>query len=119
LLKYDFTDWLSLQGRVSIDNIYDNAEEKIYWDAQYVNSGTGNYYTAFSNSRALTSDAMLDFHKTFADSWEVSAIVGGEIRDNQGRSQSSTTNGLVVENKFALNYGTSNTTTDGASHTQI
>ncbi|GGC23675.1 SusC/RagA family TonB-linked outer membrane protein [Parapedobacter defluvii] len=118
-LRYDFTDWLSVQGRVSLDNIHDDAEEKIYWDALYVNAGKGNYYTAFSNSRALTGDAMINFHKAFENGIEVSALVGSEIRDNQGRSQSATTNGLTVENKFAMDYGAANTTTDRESHTQV
>ncbi len=118
-LRYEFTDWLSVQGRVSLDNIHDNAEEKVYWDALYVNAGTGNYYTTFSNNRAMTGDAMLNFHKTFTNGLEIRALLGAEIRDNQGRSQSATTNGLTVENKFALDYGSSNTTTDRASRTQV
>lgn len=118
-LKYDLTDWLYVQGRVSLDNIHDDAEEKIYWDALYINAGKGNYYTAFSNQRGITGDAMVNFHKNLRNGLELSALVGGEFRDNKGRSQSSTTNGLTVENQFALNYGAANTTTDRQSETQI
>ena len=44
-LRYDITDWLWAQGRVSLDAIHDDGEEKIYWDAAYINDGTGDYYT--------------------------------------------------------------------------
>ncbi len=118
-LKYDLADWLYVQGRVSFDHIHDNAEEKIYWDALYVNAGRGNYYTAFSNSRSLTADGLINIHKTFSNGLSLSVLLGSEIRDQQGRSQSSTTNGLTVENKFALDYGAFNSTTDRASHTQL
>lgn len=118
-LKYDFTDWLSAQGRVSMDALHDDGEEKIYWDASYINDGTGNYYTAFSKGQHLNADFMLNFHKQLSNGIGLNAMVGAEIKDSKGRSQSATTNGLAVENKFALNWGSSNTTTDNESRTQI
>lgn len=117
-LKYDFTSWLSLQTRVSLDKINDEAEEKIYWDAIYVNSGKGNYYTAFSNHQYFTGDFMLNFHKDLENGIGLSAMVGGEIKDTKARGQVASTNGLTVENKFALSYGAANVTTDSESRTQ-
>lgn len=118
-LRYDITDWLWAQGRVSLDAIHDDGEEKIYWDASYINDGTGNYFTAFSKGKNVTSDFMLNFHKDLDNGLGFSAMAGAEIKDSKARSQTATTNGLTVENKFALNYGKSNTTTDGESRTQI
>lgn len=118
-LKYDITDWLWVQGRASLDAIHDDGEEKIYWDASYINDGAGNYYTAFSKARNLTADFMLNFHKELSNGLGFSAMAGAEIKDSQGRSQSADTHGLVVENKFALNYGASNTTSDGEYRSQI
>lgn len=118
-LKYDITDWLWAQGRVSFDAIHDDGEEKIYWDASYINDGTGNYYTAFSKGKHVTADFMLNFQKQLSNGIGFNAMVGAEIKDNKGRSQSATTNGLAVENKFALNWGSSNTTSDNESRTQI
>lgn len=118
-LKYDITDWLWAQGRVSFDAIHDDGEEKIYWDASYINDGAGNYYTAFSKGRNMTADFMLNFRKELSNGFGFSAMAGTEIKDSKGRSQSADTHGLVVENKFALNYGASNTTTDNESRSQI
>lgn len=118
-LRYDITDWLWAQGRVSLDAIHDDGEEKIYWDAAYINDGTGNYYTVFNKARNVTADFMLNFHKDLTNGLGFSAMAGAEIKDSRARNQKATTNGLTVENKFALNYGKSNTTTDGESRTQI
>lgn len=117
-LKYEFTNWLSAQARVSMDAIHDDAEEKIYWDAIYVNSGKGNYYTSFSKARNLTADFMLNFRKEISSGLVFSAMAGGEVKDSKARGQSASTNGLTVENKFALNFGASNTTTDSESRIQ-
>lgn len=118
-LRYDITDWLWAQGRVSLDDIHDDAEEKIYWDAIYINDGQGNYWTKFSKQQNINADFMLNFNKKFSTGLGLNAMVGAEIKDNQGRSQTSDTHGLTVENKFALNYGISNTTTDYESRTQV
>ena len=117
-LKYEFTPWLSLQGRISLDKINDDGEEKIYWDALAINDGEGNYYTAFQKIQNLTADFMLNFHKSINDEFDLTAMFGGEIKDNKVRAMSSNTNGLSVENKFALDYGKSNETTDSETHIQ-
>jgi TonB-linked SusC/RagA family outer membrane protein len=117
-LKYDFTNWLSAQVRVAMDAIHDDAEEKIYWDAIYINDGKGNYYTAFRKSQDITSDFMINARKELSNGIALSAMIGGEIKDSKARGQSASTNGLTVENKFALNFGSSNTTSDSESRVQ-
>jgi TonB-linked SusC/RagA family outer membrane protein len=117
-LRYDFTSWLYLQirGGMNISN-YDE-EKKTYWDTQYINSGQGNYYTAFSKGQSLNSDVLLAFNKELTKDLRLGLNLGAEIIDNQGRGMNSTTNGLTAENKFALSYAKSLQSYDSESHVQ-
>ncbi len=117
-LKYNFTKWLYLQlrGGMAVGNS-DN-ETKVYWDTQYVNSGKGSYQTGFSKGRGVNSDFLLVFDKDLNKDFHLNFNLGGEIRDSQGRSMNSQTGQLSTQNKFALNYAVTLTTTDSESRTQ-
>jgi len=117
-LRYDFTKWLYLQLRGGMNNSNSDSEEKTYWDTQYVNSGLGNYVTAFSKGQALTGDVLLVFNKELTKDLRLGLDAGAEIKDNQGRSMKSTSNGLTAENKFALSYAKSLVSTDAESRIQ-
>ena len=112
-LRYDFTKWLYLQLRGGMNTSNSDSEEKTYWDTQYVNSGQGNYVTAFSKGQALTGDVLLVFNKELTKDLRLGLNAGAEIKDNQSRNMRSTTNGLTAENKFALSFAKSIVSTDG------
>ena len=61
---------------------------------------------------------MINARKELSNGIALSAMIGGEIKDSKARGQSASTNGLTVENKFALNFGSSNTTSDSESRVQ-
>lgn len=112
-LRYDFTKWLYLQLRGGMNTSNSDSEEKTYWDTQYVNSGQGNYVTAFSKGQALTGDVLLVFNKELTKDLRLGLNAGAEIKDNQSRNMRSTTNGMTAENKFALSFAKSIVSTDG------
>ncbi len=117
-LKYTFTPWLYLQmrGVMSVNN--SDWEKKHYWDTQYVNSGKGGYETYFGKSQLLNGDVLLVFDKDLNKDFHVNLNLGAEIRDSQGRSMNSKTGELSAENKFALSYAVTLTTTDSESRVQ-
>ncbi len=104
VLKYRFTDYLTLQGRLGLSRGTNNWEQKVYWDTYYLNQGHGAYSRGNSESRSYNSDLLLTFNKNISSNFRVNASVGAEIRDSQGSwmRAETTTNGLKLENKFAL-----------------
>ena len=111
-LRYDFTDYLYLQVRGGM-NIYNNDNElKTYWDTEYINSGTGEYYTKFSKSQSLNSDILLAFNKEIAKDLQLGVNVGAEVKDAQSRGLVSKAGGLTTENKFSLDYASNPATED-------
>lgn len=118
VLKYRFTDWLYLQLRGGMGVGNSDSEKKTYWDTQYINSGKGNYYKAFSRSESINGDILLGFNKKLSEDFNLSINLGAEIRDSRGSSIESNTGELSTENKFSLNYATKLTSTDGESRIQ-
>ncbi len=117
-LKYDFTSWLYLQLRGAFNTSSSDEEKKTYWDTQYVNSALGNYYTNFSKGKSVLGDFLLVFNKKLTKDFRANVNLGGELTDSYGRSQKADSGGLTAENKFALAYAKSLTSSDGESHTQ-
>jgi len=117
-LKYNFTSWLYLQLRGVMSASSNDWEKKTYWDTQYVNSGKGSYETYFGRSQLLNGDFLLVFNKEINKDFHVNVNLGAEIKDSQARSMESKTGELSAENKFALSYGVTLTTTDAESRVQ-
>lgn len=117
-LRYDFANYLYLQVRGGMVINNNDEEEKTYWDTQYINSGTGNYYTSFSKSQSLNSDVLLAFDKEVAKDLQLGLSVGAEIKDSQSRSQWSSAGGLNTENKFSLDYASNLSSEDSESRIQ-
>ncbi len=118
-LRYNFTDWLYAQLRGGADLFFNDGENKVYWNSPYINGGYGDYQTQFIKSQNLNGDFLLGFNKSFFDKqFSVNVTLGGEIKDSRARGQSATAGGLSSENKFALNYAKSISTTDSESRIQ-
>jgi len=117
-IKYRFTNYLYLQLRGGMEITNSDSEIKRYWDTQYINSGKGGYETSFSKSQVMNGDALLVFDKDITKDFHLNVSGGAEIRDSRGRSINSATGELSAENKFALNYGVTLTTTDAESRIQ-
>ncbi len=118
ILRYDFTDYLYLQLRGGMRYGNNDSEEKTYWDTEYINSGQGEYYTAFSKSQNINADFLLSFDKKVSEDFQIGLSVGGEIIDSQSRKQESEAGGLTTENKFALDYAMNPSTEDSESRVQ-
>ena len=82
-LSYEILDWLTISGRVRIDNSHNKYTEKFYatTNTQLTeNSENGLFGLESSEDRQVYADALLDINKTWED-WSLHANVGASITD--------------------------------------
>ncbi len=115
-LKYDFTDWLYVNGRAGIDN-YD------YFRKQIVPFGTG---FASKGTIALTkrsvalfnTDVMLGIDKDITEKISINSFVGGSVRRSKVESLNSSGDNFVVIGLEDLANTESQKTSFGFAETQ-
>lgn len=98
-INYKITNYLSLMGRVSLDNYTQSVETR-----NDVGSQSTPYYTRFNSSYNETNyDLMLNFDKNISNDFNLKAVLGGNVRQNNIQSISASTNGgLVIPGFFSL-----------------
>ena len=81
-LSYKILDWLSVSGRIRIDNAVNNYTEKFYATSNSTlieGSGNGLYGITKTEDQQTYGDVLLSINKTFGEDWTLSANVGGVI----------------------------------------
>jgi TonB-linked SusC/RagA family outer membrane protein len=98
-LNYKATDWLSILGRISIDNYSEFQEER-----QAILSSDVPYYSRMDRDfNEINYDLIANFNKELSEHFKLAALAGVNIRRNNIRSISATTSGgLIVPNIFAI-----------------
>ncbi|APD06160.1 tonB-dependent receptor SusC [Flavobacteriaceae bacterium UJ101] len=108
-LTYDFNDWLSATGRVSVDTYSELQEERravgsvatpfgIYGNDEQ--SGYQKFERTFSE---YNYDLMLNFDRDLSDSFNLKGLIGTNIRQtNVEETLNSTNGGLVVPGLYSL-----------------
>lgn len=99
-LNYKITDWLNVEGRVSLDTYSFLQEER-------ANTGTrgreGKYERKNINFSEMNYDLMLNFNKHVTEKLNISGVLGTNIRRNDFSSISALTNGgLVLPGLYSL-----------------
>eukprot|EP01093_Parvamoeba_rugata_P015390 TRINITY_DN5397_c0_g1_i4.p1 TRINITY_DN5397_c0_g1~~TRINITY_DN5397_c0_g1_i4.p1 ORF type:complete len:1090 (-),score=218.72 TRINITY_DN5397_c0_g1_i4:1259-4528(-) len=99
-LKYKIADWLNVEGRVSLDTYSFFQEER-------VNEGSagaiGLYVRNNINFTEMNYDFMVNFNKYITDKFNISGVLGTNIRRNDFASiQAQTNGGLVLPGLFSL-----------------
>lgn len=82
-LYYDITDWMTLSGRVKVDNSENKFTEKFYatTNTQLTEySHNGLYGQEESQDKQFYADVLLDINKTW-NNWSLHANVGASILD--------------------------------------
>ena len=82
-LSYEILDWLTVSGRVRVDNSHNKYTEKFYatTNTQLTeSSNNGLFGEEISEDKQVYADALLDINKTW-DSWSLHANVGASITD--------------------------------------
>lgn len=83
--KFKITDWLNVQGRLSVDNTFDRFERK--WHATtaqtWAPGGNGRYRQERFDAKQFYGDLMLNASKTWNEKWELNAALGTSFMDNK------------------------------------
>ena len=112
-LSYEIFDWLTLSGRVRIDNSHNKYTEKFYatTNTQLTeSSNNGLFGEEISEDRQVYADVLLDINKTW-DKWSLHANVGASITDMRNdlfsnRGPIASDNIPNVFNVFAIDQAT-------------
>jgi len=104
-LKYKLTDWLTADGRVSVDTYS-------YLQEDRTNTGTtgqvGRYTRQDIDFMESNYDLMLNFNKNITKKLNISGVVGTNIRRNDLRTVFMETNGgLIVPGLFSVSNSVS------------
>ncbi|MDF2431420.1 MAG: hypothetical protein JWP44_1051 [Mucilaginibacter sp.] len=125
-VKYDFTDWLSIQARGNVDRVTDITELDLYAGTNPVLSqGNNGQYT--HNEQTLTQtygDFIANFKVPMKSAFKIDGLLGASITDdNTVGTKEGAGLGLYVPNVFTqqnvVTNGTSNVTTSSPNHSQI
>ena len=83
--KLKVTDWLNIQGRLSVDNTFDRFERK--WHATtyeaWAPKGNGRYRQERFDAKQFYGDLMANFNKTWNEKWELNASFGTRFMQTQ------------------------------------
>ena len=100
ILKYDFTNWLSLQGQVSRNSILADQSNIVPYGTGWQHSGSLD--VSSSNNRELNASFMFDINKKFGTDFSVHANLGGNHEDNLYKA-ASTGGGLDLPYWYSVN----------------
>jgi TonB-linked SusC/RagA family outer membrane protein len=97
--NYKITDYLSLMARVAEDYYTQQVETRTNIGSQSV-----SYYDRYNQTYSETNyDFLLNFNKNLGDNFNLKALLGGNIRqDNVQSLESATNGGLIVPNFYAV-----------------
>lgn len=83
-LSYDILDWLSVSGRVRMDQSFTTYTEK-FWATTFnqltEGSSNGLFGITQMKDRQIYADALLNINKRFGERWTFTANVGASISD--------------------------------------
>lgn len=83
-LSYQILDWLSISGRVRLDNSNNDYTEKFYatTNTQLTEKSTrGLYGITKTQDKQLYADFLLNINKSFGENWTLQANLGGSFSD--------------------------------------
>lgn len=102
-LSYKILDWLTVSGRVRMDNSNNDYTEKFYasTNTQLTESSSrGLYGITKTQDKQLYADFLVSINKYFGEDWSFQANVGGSISDI--RSDAMKTRGPIADGSDAF-----------------
>jgi len=99
-LRYDFTNWLSLQGQVSRNSLLADLTNIVPYGTGWQHSGSLD--VSSSNNRELDASFMFEINKKFGTDFSVHANLGGNHEDNLYKA-ASTGGGLDLPYWYSVN----------------
>jgi TonB-linked SusC/RagA family outer membrane protein len=99
--KYNFTTWLNLQLRGSIDKTVEKTEFNLFADSYYSLVGS-NMNVGNLRRHSTNFDALLNFNQDITNNISLTANLGGSIRDGWYEGVNANANGLNKPNFFFM-----------------
>lgn len=119
LLKYDFTNWLSLQGRVGTDYYTQRIEERTATRTLFESSrDRGKYVLTTHSVQETNADFLLAANGRLFPNLGISGNVGGNIRYRNNEEVGAQTSGLNIPNLFTISNGAAQVPLYGISELQ-
>ncbi len=100
--KYQFTDWLDLQVRGSIDKTIQKNDNKIYADNYFSLVGSTYNYSG-SGSQGTNVDALLSFKRDLSNKFNLTGNIGAALQQGNYEGFNGNANGLNKANFFFMN----------------
>ena len=99
--KYDFTDWLNIQVRGSIDKTIQNDDHKVYADSYFSQVGS-DYDYGDSRHQSVNLDALLSFNRDLTRNINLTGNIGVAVQQGNYKDVSGSANGLFKPNFFFM-----------------
>jgi TonB-linked SusC/RagA family outer membrane protein len=120
--KYQFTDWLSIQGRINYERSVDALEMKMY-DGTKSSGGevsTGGLYRVDSNDAASRQlDLLLSGANKLGVDFEVTYHLGASGSKSVWKNISTSTPSLEIPNKFHISYASARGSGAGSGESRL
>jgi TonB-linked SusC/RagA family outer membrane protein len=111
-VKYDITNWLSIQARGSLDRLADKSDQKYYAGTlapQAAPNGNGSWNGSNNTSQQKYADVIVNFNTPGKSVFKLDGLVGASITDHTSDNlsfgpypQAPNLFGLFVPNLFTL-----------------
>lgn len=125
-VKYDFTDWLNLQVRGSLDRTADSYEQDLYSGTQStLSKANGQFILNNQVVEQKYGDALLTFRVPNTTTVKVDGLVGASITDSRrtgttlGGGQGLSTPDLFIAQNTIVSGTNSNAATLAENHSQL
>lgn len=106
-VKYQIKEWLSVQGRYSLDRYDDKITGTYYAGTLPISTLPGGRYQENKVNRwERNIDVLLSGNNKIGSDFGISYNVGGSLLNNSGFNTQSLANGLRIPNMFDLNFAT-------------
>ena len=107
-VKYKFTDWLNIQGRVSFDS-FDDRMERGFSNRTlvHVTAAGGTYQNFVASTLERNMDVILSGNNMLGKDFSISYNAGAGQTFNKYQETGGLATGLSVTNKFDLNFASS------------
>ncbi len=100
-LKYNFSKWINVQLRGSLDKTLQNNNHKVYADSYFSSVGS-TFDRSEARRRGLNIDALLSFNHSIGKDFNLSGNIGASLQETKYESQSEDANGLNKVNYFFM-----------------
>lgn len=100
-LKYNFTNWLNLQLRGSLDKTTQNNTHQVYADSYFSQVGS-TFDMGESRRQGMNVDALLSFNHPIGKDFNISGNAGASLQESKYESITEDANGLNKANYFFM-----------------